>query len=159
MKCNYTRRCWWNIATGEREVDYWIIGFVTRLTRPVPLVEQELPTLQEHQSSTPVFSGVCVSRSLVLCVCFVDRCLSFCTFSFGHCIICTSSIYGFWLPLGYLRFTDSNCPLGIFNLLWLLEKWNRNVLFLIYFNVKDNVRCRIPVVCFSLSFYIVKHAP
>ena len=31
----------------------------------------------------PVFSGVRVTRSLVLCVCFVDRCLSFCTFSFG----------------------------------------------------------------------------
>jgi hypothetical protein len=26
---------------------------------------------------TPVFSGVRVTRSLVLCVCFVDRCLSF----------------------------------------------------------------------------------
>ena len=26
---------------------------------------------------TPVFSGVCVTRSLALCVCFVDRCLSF----------------------------------------------------------------------------------
>ena len=33
---------------------------------------------------TPVFSGVGVTRSLVLCVCFVDRCLSFCPFSFGH---------------------------------------------------------------------------
>ena len=38
-----------------------------------------------------------VNRSLVLCVCFVDRCLSFCTFSFGHCVVCSSSTYGFWL--------------------------------------------------------------
>jgi hypothetical protein len=30
---------------------------------------------------TPVFSGVRVTRSLVLCVCFVDRCLSFVLFS------------------------------------------------------------------------------
>jgi hypothetical protein len=30
---------------------------------------------------TPVFSGVRVTRSLVLCVCFVDRYLSFCPFS------------------------------------------------------------------------------
>ena len=44
---------------------------------------------------TPVFSGVRVTRSLVLCVCFVDRCLSFYTFSFGHCVVCSSSIYGF----------------------------------------------------------------
>ena len=52
-----------------------------------------------HPSSLPVFSGVRVTRSLVLYVCFVDRCLSFCTFSFGHCVVCSTSIYGFWLPL------------------------------------------------------------
>jgi hypothetical protein len=52
---------------------------------------------------TPDFSGVCVTRSLVLCVCFVDRCLSFCSFSFGHCVVCPSSIYRFWLPLWYLQ--------------------------------------------------------
>ena len=56
----------------------WLItGFVTTLTRQVPLVEQELLTLPEHQSSPLVFSGVRVTRSLVLCVCFVDRCLFF----------------------------------------------------------------------------------
>jgi hypothetical protein len=59
-------------------------GYVNRLTRRVPLVEQELLTLPEHLSSPPVFSGVRVTRSLVLYVCFVDRCLSFCTFSFGQ---------------------------------------------------------------------------
>jgi hypothetical protein len=59
------------------------------------MVEQELPTLPEHLSSPPVFSGIRVTRSLVLYVCFVDRCLSFCTFSFGHCVVCSSSIYGF----------------------------------------------------------------
>jgi hypothetical protein len=41
------------------------------------------------------FIGVGVTRSFVLYVCFVDRCLSFCTFSFGHCVVCSSSIYGF----------------------------------------------------------------
>jgi hypothetical protein len=48
--------------------------------------KQELLTLPEHLSSPPVFGGVRVTRSLVLCVCFVDRCLSFCTdsdWSFG----------------------------------------------------------------------------
>jgi hypothetical protein len=61
--------------------DSWLITeFVTRLTRRVPLVL----TLPEHLSSPQVFSGVRVTRSLVLWVCFVDRCLSFCTFSFGH---------------------------------------------------------------------------
>ena len=64
------------------------------------IVEQELLTLPEHLSSSLVFSGVIVTRSLVLCVYVVDRCLSFCTFYFGHCDVC-SSIYGSWLPLWY----------------------------------------------------------
>jgi hypothetical protein len=69
----------------------------------VPLVEQELLTLPEHLRSPPVFSAVRVTRSLVLYVCFVDRCLSFCTLTFGHCVVCSSSIHGFWLPLWYLQ--------------------------------------------------------
>ena len=74
----------------------WLItGFVTSSTRQVSLVEQELLTLP---------GGVRVTRSLVLCACFVDRCfsLSFYTFSFGHCVVCYS-IYGLWLPLWYLQ--------------------------------------------------------
>ena len=43
--------------------------------------------------------------------------------SFGHCVVCSSLIYRFWLPLWYiltivlsvlLRFTDSDYPVGIF---------------------------------------------
>ena len=82
----------------------WLVtGFVTRLTPRVPLVEQELLSLPGHRSSTPVFGRVCVAWYLVLCPCFVDHCLSFCLFSFGHCVVCPSSIYRFWLP-----------PFGIF---------------------------------------------
>jgi hypothetical protein len=44
-----------------------ITGFVTRLTRRLPLVEQELLTLLEHLSSPPVFSGIRVTWSL----CFI----------------------------------------------------------------------------------------
>ena len=51
-----------------------------------------------------VFSGVRVTRTLVLYVCFVDRCLSFCPFSFGNCVVCSFQIY------------DSDCPFGIFKL-------------------------------------------
>jgi len=47
---------------------------------------------------TSGFSGVRVTRSLVLCVCSVDRCLYLCPFSFGHCVVCPSSICWFWLP-------------------------------------------------------------
>jgi hypothetical protein len=96
----------------REEGGYWGIMFMTYhrvwLTRRVSLVEQELHTLPEHLNSPPVFSGVRVTWSLVLCVRFVDRCLSFCTFSFGHCVVCFSSIYGFWLPLWYLQ-TLSTC--------------------------------------------------
>jgi len=61
--------------------------FVTRLTRRVPVVEQKLLTLPEHLSSPPVFSVVRITQSLVLYACFVDRCLSVCTFSFDHCVV------------------------------------------------------------------------
>ena len=71
-----------------------VTGFVTRLTRRVPLVEPELLTLLEHLSSPPVFNEVRVTRSLVLCICFVDRCFSFfwplcCLFFFDIWILIT----------------------------------------------------------------------
>ena len=81
----------------------YIGDVLSRLTRRVPLVEQKLLTLPEHLSSSLIFSGVRVTRSLNVYVCFVDRCLSFCTFSFGHCVVCSSLIYGFWLPLWYFQ--------------------------------------------------------
>ena len=40
------------------------------VTGRVPLVEQELLSLPEHMCSSPVFSGVRVSQSLVFCVVF-----------------------------------------------------------------------------------------
>jgi hypothetical protein len=66
------------------------------------LVEQELLTLPEHLSSPPVFSEVRVTRSLVLFVCFVDRCLSFCP--------------SLVIVLSVLRFTDSDHHFIIFKL-------------------------------------------
>jgi hypothetical protein len=92
------------VSTSQSFLRSWLItGVVARLTRMVPLVEQELLTLPEQLNSPTVVSRVRVTRSLVLYVCFVDRCLSFCTFSFGHCVVCSSSIYGFRLPLWYLQ--------------------------------------------------------
>jgi hypothetical protein len=74
-----------------------ITGVVTRLTR------RELLSLLEHMNSPLVFSGVHVTRSLVLYLCFVDRCLSFYTLSFDHFVVCSSSIYGFWWSCWYLQ--------------------------------------------------------
>ena len=82
----------------------WLItGFVTILKWRVPPVEQELFTLPDHLSSPQVLSGVRATRSLVLCVCFVDRCLSFCTFLLA-------------IVLSVLRYTDSDYPFVIFKL-------------------------------------------
>jgi hypothetical protein len=96
----------WNIChrwPWIRPTCSWLIsGFVIRLTRRVLIVEQEMITLPEHLSSPPVFGGVRITRSLVLCLYFVDRFLCFCSFSFGHCVLCPS-IYGFWLLLWYLQ--------------------------------------------------------
>jgi hypothetical protein len=54
-------------------------------------IDEELPQYSDlYLSAHPVFSGVRVPRSLVLCVCVVDHCLFFCPSSFDCC-----SIYGF----------------------------------------------------------------
>jgi hypothetical protein len=59
---------------------------------------------------TPGFSGVRVFRSLVLCVCFVDRCLFFCIFSSA-------------IVLSGLQYTDSDYTFGIFKLFLKTPKW------------------------------------
>ena len=41
----------------------FVTGFVARVTRWVPLVEQALPTLPKHMSSSPVSIGACVIGS------------------------------------------------------------------------------------------------
>jgi len=66
------------------------------------LEEQELFTIPEQRRSPLIFSGVRIARCLGSVYCFVDRCLSFCNFSFCHCVVCPS-IYEFWLPLRYLQ--------------------------------------------------------
>ena len=62
---------------------------------------------------TLAFSGVRVTRFLVLFGCFIDRCLSFSTF---HLAIVLSVL---------LRFTGSNYPFGIFKL--LVDWCNSNI--------------------------------
>jgi len=66
-------------------------------------------SISEIFSSPPVFSGVRVTRSLVLCVCFVDRCLSFCLYLLAIVL----SVF--------LRSSNSDYPLGIFKLFLLYK--------------------------------------
>jgi hypothetical protein len=84
-----------------------ITGFVTRLTRRVTLVEQELLIPPEYLSSPSVLSGIRVTRSLVLCVYFVDP------FVFFLLAIVLSVL---------LRYTDSDYPFGIFKLFTLQSR-------------------------------------
>jgi hypothetical protein len=55
-----------------------------------------------------------VTLSLVLCVSFVDHCLSVCPLSFDHCVVCPS-MYELVLPV------------GIFKLFLLYINWNENI--------------------------------
>jgi hypothetical protein len=118
---------------------WYITGFVTRLARRVPLVEQELLTSSEHLRSPPVFGGVRVTRSLVLYVCFVDSCLSFCTFFWS--LYCLSFDNGFWLP-----------PFGIFKLFFCLSFCFISIRF---FNCFDSMvfisSFYFPLLCMYLS--------
>jgi hypothetical protein len=59
-------------------------------------------TFRYTYTFTTSLSGGRVTWSLALCIYFVDRCLSFCPFSFGYCVV-FQSIYGFWLPLWYFQ--------------------------------------------------------
>ena len=69
----------------------------------MPLLDQELPTLPEHLSSPPGFSGVRVSQSLVLSVMFFRS---------------------FFFVLSVLRFTDSDYPFDIFKLVFAQSRVN-----------------------------------
>ena len=74
-----------------------ITGIVTKVTRRVTVVKQDLLTILEH-------CGVRVSRSLVLCVIFCKSLFVLLSFFFWP-LWCLS-----------LRFTDSDYPFGIFKL-------------------------------------------
>jgi hypothetical protein len=85
----------------------WLItGFVTRLTRRVSLVEQELLTIPEHPSSPRV------TRSLILYVCFVDRCFVLLA-----------------IVLSVLRYTDSDYPGELFYYTIKLPKFQKCVFY------------------------------
>jgi hypothetical protein len=82
---------WWSVLlvdeTGENRLIFvkLTINLIRQflfLLRRVSLVEQELLTLMEHISSPPVFNGVRVDRSLVLCVVFCRSLFVILSFTF-----------------------------------------------------------------------------
>ena len=56
-----------------------------------------------NPSGEPEFSfgRAYVVQSIIIYIVIEDQCLSFCAFSFGHFIVCPSSIHEFWLRLLY----------------------------------------------------------
>ena len=90
----------------------WLITeFITILTGHVPLVEQELPTLLDHLSSHSVFSRIRVTLSVGSCVCFVDRCLSFCTFSSLFLPLCCLFFFYIRFLIIHLVSSNSSCKI------------------------------------------------
>jgi hypothetical protein len=89
--------------------------FVTRVTRRVLLMEQELIAHPKHPRWPPVFSGVCVARSVVFSVLFCRSLIVLLSF--------------FSLPLYYLFFFDLQVfvvPLVSSNLSYVLSFMTRS---------------------------------
>ena len=82
--------------------------------------------------------------------------------SFGHCVVCSSSIYGFPLPLWYLlaivlsvllRFTDSHYPFGIFCPLCFLFFLDLRILITPLVSFGHCVVCSSSIYGFSLTLW------
>ena len=93
-------------------------GFVTRLTRRVSLVEQELPTLPQHLSSPPIFSEVPVTRSLVLCG-MVCKSL-FVLFYVSFCPLCCLFFFDIRILIAPLVSSNSSSIMSIFQIVIIL---------------------------------------
>jgi hypothetical protein len=85
-----------------------ITWLVSRVTRWVPHVEQDQPTLPQNLSSPSVFSCVSVTRSLVFCVMFYRS------------LFVSLSFFLFAIVLSVLRFTASDYTFGILDLQLLI---------------------------------------
>jgi hypothetical protein len=83
-----------------------------------------------YSSRSTWLHSMCYSIFSFMCM-FCRSLFVLCTFSFGHCVICSSSIYGFWLPL-WLSSNSSSHPVfgGVrvahlfsFPALWCAQCW------------------------------------
>ena len=85
--------------------EYLSPDFVTRVTRRVPLVVKELPTLPEHLSPSSAFSGVRIARSLVFCAVFCRSLfVPLCLFLWPWC--CLS--FNLWILIAHLVSSNSS---------------------------------------------------
>jgi hypothetical protein len=106
-ECLYDRSPWICFKCGIQIRSFphtWnITDCYTSVTRWVPLLEQNLPTLPRHMTSPPFLLEFLLRNHRLFCVRFLFYFLTIVFFliSFGYCIVCISLIYGFWLQLYY----------------------------------------------------------
>ena len=87
--------------------------FVTRLTRRVSLVEQELPTLPEHLSSPPGFEwGLCYSIFSFRCFWMLCR-LLFVLLSFFFWPLCCLSFFNLRILITPLASSNSSYNINV----------------------------------------------
>jgi hypothetical protein len=80
------------IACCIGDIEYTVLNITKQQAKKIGV--QAMTTVLNITKQQAIQIGVHVTGSSVLYVCFADRCLSFCTFSFGRCVVCSSSIYG-----------------------------------------------------------------
>jgi hypothetical protein len=106
------KRLWFVWLNIVKHVNSIITGFVTRVTRRVPLVEQELLTLLRYLISTRDFGGVRGSRSLIFCLVF---CRSLCVLLSFFPSCCLFFDLHILITLWYLQ------ALLMLNLIWVFK--------------------------------------
>ena len=120
------------VSTSQSFPNSWLItGLVTKVTRRVSLVEHDLLTIPEHPSSPRDFSGIHFAQFLVFCIAL---CRSL--FVVGHCVVCPSSIYGFWFHFGifkiFLRDSMSQTWIQVQPQIWNYRPNKRQKLFYLW---------------------------
>ena len=98
-----------------------------------------------YRSGAPEFTrgfSSCSIFSFLCCVfVVVDHCLSFCPFTFSHCVVCLSSIYGFRLPLWYIKKTPQ--ILNLVRATRFQNNQNRNIIL----NLLSKLTLTKPLSC------------
>ena len=93
----YCKYEYWQIVNLGKLVKLHLV-LMKKITRRVPLVEQELLSFLKHLYSYTIFSGICTAQYVVFCVMPYLF-----PFSFWYCIVCSFKIYGYWIPLLHLQ--------------------------------------------------------
>jgi hypothetical protein len=129
---------WWSEAVNRRRTDNTIV--ILRFTA--------------SDYNLGIFWSLC-------CLSFFGLQLLITTWvSFGHCVVCPSSVYSFWLPLWYLlvivlsvllRFTASDYHLGIFWSLCCLSFFGLRLLITTWVYFGHCVVCPSSVYSFWLQ--------